>query len=141
VSDLSSHAQMEIAWFIPPYQFRIRGKAVVIGESGEFARVAQHLGVPPDAPEGNYMYWRRVKEEIWSGLGPMAKAYNHAPPRGSHVPPGVDNAHFNFVLVAIVPERVEVLDLLTKAYRTYVKTANGWVEEGAKPVLKERAHI
>lgn len=142
VCDVEEHPQVEVAWFIPPYQFRIRGTAVVIGEAGEFARAAQHLGASVDTPEGTYHYWRTKKEEIFNSLpGAMTQRYDHAPPRGAHPPAGVDNKHYNFVLIALVPKRVEVLDLLDKGYTTYVLTDKGWVEEPAAPVIKERAHI
>ncbi|BEJ13819.1 hypothetical protein CspHIS471_0309930 [Cutaneotrichosporon sp. HIS471] len=143
VLDVEHDPIVEIAWFVPAagYQFRIRGRAAVIGEAHEFFHARGTLRIPPTADECSYSYWADQRERVFNSLGPMAKKYDHAPPRGARVPPNTDYAHFNFVLVAIVPERVEVLDLTRKGYSTWIIEKGEWVEEEQPPVLMERAHI
>lgn len=141
--DIEHDPIVEIAWFVAPagYQFRIRGRAAVIGEAHEFFNARGTLRIPPTAEECSYAYWDHTRNKVFDSLGPMTRKYDHAPPRGARVPQGTDYAHFNFILLAIVPERVEVLSLAEKKYTTYVVEKGEWVVEEQPPVLMERAHI
>lgn len=141
--DIEHDPIVEIAWFVPPagYQFRIRGRAAVIGEAHEFFHARGTLRIPPTADECSYSYWAKQRTRVFDSLGPMAHKYDHAPPRGSRVPPDTDYAHFNFIIIAIVPERVEVLDLAKKGYTTYVVEKGEWMVEEQPAVLMERPHL
>ncbi|BEI82975.1 hypothetical protein CcaverHIS002_0308430 [Cutaneotrichosporon cavernicola] len=138
VLDVEHDPIVEIAWFVPAagYQFRIRGRAAVIGEAHEFFHARGTLRIPPTADECSYSYWADQRERVFNSL-----VRPRAASRRTHPPPNTDYAHFNFVIVAIVPERVEVLDLTKKGYSTWIIEKGEWVEEEQPPVLMERAHI
>ena len=145
IAEMSIQPHIEIAWFVPAeaVQFRIRGIAAPIGEATEFLRSRLALHLSSAHPEGQYAFWKRERERIWDSLGPMTRKYDHPPLPGTVAPEGTDDAHFNFNLVAIRPQRVEVLDLLAKSYTTYVETHGLWHVEGAPATeeSEERAHL
>lgn len=130
VAEINANPNVEIAWFIPGQglQFRIRGVAAPIGEEYEFATAKDVLSLTGD--EADYTFWQGERERVFQGLGSRTVVYDHPTPSGALVPDGTDNSHFNFVLLAVQPEWVEVLDLKANMHSTtYRRVGETWAEE------------
>lgn len=80
--------------------------------------------LPLQAPESGYKYWSDTRERVWRATHPAGEG--HGPEEDWEAgPEGVDNAHYGFVLVAIVPRRVEVVDAANGEATTYLQDRMG----------------
>lgn len=74
-------------------------------------------------------------------MGPKTAKFDHVPSANERKPPMEDNAHFNFVLIAIVPTWVQQLDLVKMGYTSWSKESGEWAVEPRPVVMVDRAQL
>ncbi|WOO85931.1 uncharacterized protein LOC62_07G009417 [Vanrija pseudolonga] len=158
LAQIAQQPAVEAAWLFQTslVQFRIRGDAFAVGPDG-----MPSTGAPVDAdsPEAAAAWWADERARLFqSGIGDYLRATFARPaPPGSlladapppdtwpaAVPPeattpeqhaALELARAHFAVLAIVPRRVEILELRTSPHRRreWVLGSEGWVQTDLVP--------
>ncbi|KAL1405324.1 hypothetical protein Q8F55_008951 [Vanrija albida] len=156
LAQIAASPAVEAAWLFQSslVQFRIRGDAFAVGPAG-----GEGAPLDPDAPESSGAWWADERARLFEhGIGDYLRAtfarpatpgslLADAPPPETWpaaVPPEATTpeqhaalalAQANFAVLAIVPRRVEILELRTAPHRRreWVLGQDGWVRTDLVP--------